>query len=168
MMKWRARGLKWENGYVHVPCEHMNLDEKKVYSIEIKDRSNKRSLNANAYAWVLVGMLAHALGLSREEVYRSAIKQVGTCDTLLVDDSCVEDFIKRWGMRGDGWFAEPFKSAVGAQGKSVVMVYYGSSSYTPSEMAKLIDYLIFECKEQDIETMEQRYLDEMIAAWKGE
>ncbi len=165
MMKWKARGVKWEHGYMMIPCEYTTMDEKKVYSIEIKDSSNRRSLNANAYAWVLIGELAKVLRVTREEVYRDAIRQVGTSATLLIDEKKVNDFVKRWGMNGTGWFAEPFNYALGHPGKVVVMVYYGSSTYSSSEMSLLIDHLIFECKEQDIETMNETDLKQMLDAW---
>ena len=45
--------------------------------IEIKTYRKKRSKDANAYAWVLIDRIAATLSLSKEEVYRNAIKSIG-------------------------------------------------------------------------------------------
>lgn len=41
------------------------------YEILIKEHRKKRSLNANAYAWELIGALAENQGIDKEEVYRA-------------------------------------------------------------------------------------------------
>ncbi len=45
--------------------------------IEVKKHRNKRSLDANAYCWVLIGKLAEKMNLKVNEVYKMAIKEVG-------------------------------------------------------------------------------------------
>ena len=59
---------------------------------ELKSASEKRSLNANAYMWVLLDQIAQAIHGTKEEVYRIAVKHVGVFDTL----SCTgpEEFIR--------------------------------------------------------------------------
>ena len=46
-------------------------------SIEIKPYRARRSLDANAYAWVLMDRLAEKLNESKENVYREFIKNIG-------------------------------------------------------------------------------------------
>ena len=160
-MKWKARGLKWEEGYLKIPCEYTRMDEKKIYTIEVKDSriKNKRSLNANAYAWVLIEKLSKATGESRNEIYRAAIKEVGVCNVLLVEAEHVESFIRRFTNMGEGWLAIPCGASPREPNKEVIRVYYGSSVYSTTEMARLIEYLVMECKQQDIETMNERDLE---------
>lgn len=58
-----------------------------VLSIKISKKNKKRSLDANAYCWVLISKLAEKLNISKTEVYRSAIKEIGgNCDTVCVQD----------------------------------------------------------------------------------
>ena len=40
----------------------------KAYDLTVKEHREKRSLDANAYAWVLIGKLADAMRLSPTEV----------------------------------------------------------------------------------------------------
>lgn len=46
-------------------------------SVEAKKYRKKRSLDANAYCWVLINKLAEKLNLKPIEVYRKAIYEVG-------------------------------------------------------------------------------------------
>lgn len=43
----------------------------------IDKAKKKRSLDANAYLWVLVGKIAAAVGIPTDEVYRNAIRDAG-------------------------------------------------------------------------------------------
>lgn len=45
--------------------------------VTVKKHREKRSLDANAYAWVLMDKLAEATGTPTSEVYRQAVKDVG-------------------------------------------------------------------------------------------
>lgn len=47
------------------------------YDLTIKEHREKRSLDANAYAWVLMGKLAAAMHIKPVEVYRQQIVGVG-------------------------------------------------------------------------------------------
>ena len=45
-------------------------------TVEIKKARKKRSLDANAYAWVLIDKIAEKTGIRRKEVYRNAIREI--------------------------------------------------------------------------------------------
>ena len=49
----------------------LQLDEMKEY--EIKEHKPKRSLNANAYYWVLVNKIADTLNQSKEFIHMSML-----------------------------------------------------------------------------------------------
>ena len=49
-----------------------NQEKDKLY--EIKEYKQKRSLNANAYMWVLINEIANKVHLSKEEVYLNMLK----------------------------------------------------------------------------------------------
>ena len=53
------------------------LSEDKVYKCEVKNNRKKRSLDQNAYFWVLCDRIAQKLHERKEEVYRSYIKEYG-------------------------------------------------------------------------------------------
>ena len=48
----------------------------KPYIAEVKEYRQKRSLDANAYAWKLMDELAQAIGSTKEEVYKRAVREV--------------------------------------------------------------------------------------------
>ena len=86
-MKFHAKGiqvLKGNSGYMLLIPAPLTEDLNNIkvdgdYSIEIKRHSEKRSLNANSYCWVLCQRIAEKLSsdgqyVSKEDVYRGAIK----------------------------------------------------------------------------------------------
>lgn len=140
------------------------IDPKKDYDISIKPKKRKRSLDANAYLWVLCDKLADKLRTTKIEVYRTAIREVGVFDTVLLTDKAVDDFIKKWNLNGIGYLAEvSHKSNI--EGCTAVRTYYGSHTYDTKEMSRLVDYIIQECKEQGIETLTPRELEELKQKW---
>lgn len=132
-------------------------------SIEIKPYHPKRSLNANAYAWVLVNQLASALQISPEEVYRNAIKRIGgVSDIVSVKDIAVDALIKHWSSQGLGWFAE---REISSRGWTMIVLYYGSSVYDTAQMSRLIEELVSECKIQGIDTMSEQERSLLLDKW---
>lgn len=59
-----------------VECEQMKNG--KVYTAEIKRKYDRRTGQANRYAWSLMGKLAAALTMKREDVYRGYIPDWAT------------------------------------------------------------------------------------------
>ena len=53
------------------------LKEGQVYDVEIKEHREKRSLDANAYFWVLVDRLAEKLRIPKTDIYRRYIREIG-------------------------------------------------------------------------------------------
>lgn len=137
----------------------------KELSVEIKPYRARRSLDANAYCWVLCQKLSEKLNCTKEDVYKEAIRKAGQFDFIAVTDKATEQFIKAWQSKGLGWYAEALESKIG--GCKKVMVYYGSSVYDSKEMAHLIDYIVSECKEQGIETLPPWEVERLKKEWKS-
>ena len=51
---------------------------------DITEHKEKRSLNANAYCWALIGKIADAMRISKEEVYLDALKNYGQSEIVSV------------------------------------------------------------------------------------
>lgn len=129
--------------------DDMNGCEK--LSIEIKPFRAKRSLDANAYAWVLIDRLAAKLNESKENIYREYIKCIGgNSEIVCVKDSAVDRLREGWSKNGIGWQTDTFSSKI--KGCTNVILYYGSSTYDSAQMARLLDLIIQDCKEQGIPT----------------
>lgn len=134
-------------------CSEMD----KPHDVIIKPCRKKRSLDANAYLWVLLDRLSVALSspsapVSKLDIYRRLIPDVGgVSETVCVQDKAVDRLIQGWEHNGMGWVTETFPSKI--EGCTNVVLYCGSSTYDTAQMSRLIDLVICECKAQGIETM---------------
>lgn len=135
------------------------------YVLTIEKQKKKRSLNANAYCWVLCQKIAEKVGATKEVVYRKNIREVGSWDVLEMTYQAAARFIVRWDSNGLGWFAEPLGET--KKGYVNIIAYYGSSVYSTAEMARLIDSLITEAKGLGLETLPPEEIERLKTAWKG-
>ena len=137
----------------------------RLYSCDIKEHRAKRSLDANAYAWVLIDKIADAVRIPKEEVYRSAIRNIGgASETVCVKDAAVDKLRKGWQKNGIGWQTETMPSKL--PGCTNVVLYYGSSAYDTRQMSQLIDRLVQDAKSLGIETMSPDKLEGMLNEWR--
>lgn len=141
------------------------LEQNKEKQYEVKEVRRKRSLDANAYCWVLMQKLAEKLNITKEEIYREAIKTVGSYEVLPIKEEAVVRFIESWKRNGLGWICETTKSKL--EGYVNVLAYYGSSTYDSKEMSRLIDLIVEECKLQEIETMTPEQLSLLKEEWRN-
>lgn len=130
-----------------------DFDKLKDHDVRVKVTRyrKKRSLDANAYAWVLIDKLAEATGEDKAIVYRHAIKSIGgVSDIVAVTDEAVDKFRRNWEKQGLGWQTDIFDSK---DGYKRVIVYYGSSTYDTKQMSQLIDNLVQDAQALGIETL---------------
>lgn len=91
-------------------------------NIELKKYRKKRSLDSNAYAWVLLGELQNVLNIPKEEIYRDLIRNIGSYEVVPVKNEAVEKFRQAWSKNGLGWITETTKSKL--EGFTNVITYY--------------------------------------------
>ena len=134
----------------------LQLDETKEY--EVKEYKYKRSLNANAYYWVLVNKIADALNQSKEFIHLCMLKQYGQRYVLCVPyDTPIENLVKYYEQDG-----------VRKQGDRLFKtynVYLPSSEMNTYEMSKLIDGTVEEAQSMGIETMTPDEIAHLKAMW---
>lgn len=129
--------------------------------ITVKKHYDKRSMDANRYAWVLIDKIAEQMKLSKPEVYRWAIRNIGgVSETVCVMDKAVEKLCQGWSKNGLGWQTEQFPSKI--EGCTNVILYYGSSTYDKRQMSALIDSLVMECQTLGIETRPAEEIESLI------
>lgn len=132
--------------------------------ITVKKHRERRSLDANAYCWVLLDKLAAVLRVPKEELYRRMVRDVGgNCETVCVMDTAVSRLVGGWEHNGLGWFCETYPSKL--DGCTNVILYYGSSTYDTAQMSRLISLIVDECKAQGIETATPDEIKQMEALW---
>ena len=139
------------------------LKNENKLNIELKKYRKKRSLDSNAYAWVLLGELQNVLNIPKEEIYRDLIKSIGSYEVIPVKNEAVEKFRQAWSKNGLGWLTETTKSKL--EGFTNIITYYGSSTYNTKEMTRLIDLLVEECKQFGIETKPKEEIESLLKEW---
>ena len=140
------------------------LSNSGLLNITAKKWRKKRSLDANAYAWVLMGHIAEKLNTKNTEVYLKIIREAGTYQVIPIKTEAVDKFIEVWTSNGIGWICEKFPSKL--DGYTNVRAFYGSSSYDTKEMSRLIDSIVQECNELNIETLPENELQSLLDSWE--
>lgn len=133
-------------------------DDSKDY--EVKEYKQKRSLDANAYYWVLIIQIANTVRASKEEIHLKMLKEYGeTYSMLLPADKSVKGLVKYYEIesvikRGDKKFVS-YKA------------YLPSSEMNTKQMSVLIDGVVGEAKELGIETLTPREINELKMRWNN-
>ena len=137
-------------------------------SIDIKKAGKNRSKDANAMCWALCSDIGKAMTppLAKEDVYRMAIKAVGTYTQTQLLAWDVPKVKARWEDHGTGWIFEVADDVHGLVGHKTVNLYYGSSTYTVDEMRILIDWLVDQCEQMGISIpLSRKDEEEMLERW---
>jgi len=129
---------------------------------EITRKRKKRSLDANAYSWVLIDKIAETLRYSKEEVYRRAVREYGVSDVYCCKPEAAPILIRAH-QGGLGFQYETFESKI--QGCINVRLYFGQSCYDTRQMSVFIDGLVQDAKSIGIETLTDRELSLLKEEW---
>lgn len=142
--------------------------EGKTYIAEIKEKRAKRSLDANAYCWVLCRKISEVLGAySDEDVYKECIRKYGVSDIRPVREDIADDLCRMWDAQGIG-NAHVILGDSKIEGYRNIKFYWGSSNYNTKDMARLIDGIVEDCKELDIETFPPDEIEQLKQVWGGD
>lgn len=143
---------------------YQELKDIEKLSIKIGKHKEKRSLDSNAYAWILMDKLASKMSLSKEEIYRGYVREIGGNSSMVcVQDKAVDKLRQGWSKNGIGWVTETMPSKL--DGCTNVVLYYGSSTYDTEQMSRLIDLIVNDCKAQGIDTRTPEEIARMMALW---
>ena len=145
------------------PNQIEELQNQKL-NVEIKKYRPKRSLDSNAYMWTIAEKIAEKIGISKIDVYREAIRNVGQCEVLPIKNDAVDTFINAWEHNGQGWLCEVIGESK-IKGYTNVTAYYGSSVYDTKSMSRLVDLIVQEAKELNIETLAPEKLNLLKESW---
>lgn len=136
-------------------------------SIIIKKFFKRRSLDANAYCWVLCDKIAKELSkdgtvLTKENIYQDGILQIGTFEPMIIEERAFENFKRIWEKQGLGFLIQE----VSRKDKCVkIHCYYGSSTYNAKEMRLLINLLVELAKSLNIETKTEAEIKSLLEQW---
>ena len=182
-MKLKARFLRAltaDNGDIELTFATSDRDGSKELktlkdaelSLNIGKAKESRTMDANAYFWVLAGKVANALSvrgsrpMTAQEVYRQYIRDIGVYTVVPIKDDqrTIEAFKKAWTRNGLGWLIDDL-GASRIAGYVNLKCHYGSSAYDKEQMSRLIDMVKADCDELGIETKTPDELEELKSLW---
>jgi hypothetical protein len=141
------------------------IANKKLIAIECKEYRKKRSLDANSYAWLLIGKIADALRTSKEDIYIKMLTRYGQREKQLISIIAEEEALKMIYRAVDNHCCEVGESELNGKTFKHLAILIGSSQYDSRQMAILIDGIVSEAKDLNIETMTPNQLAELKSSW---
>ena len=134
---------------------------------DILPHKEKRSKDANAYAWTLIHQIAAKLRIPPIEVYRNAILNTGgvTESVVCAAEDTVDQFIRSWEDGHLGRQVQQFPS--NQPGFVNLVVIYGSSDYDTAQMSRFIDGLVQDAKALGIETEDPGKIQSLLDSWEA-
>ena len=120
----------------------------------------KRSLDANAYAWKLIGEIADKLRSSKEEVYLDMLKKYGQSEIVSVLAHIpVEHYFK--------YYVEVGESSLDGKLFKHYRVYKGTSEFDTREMAIMIDGIVSDAQDLGIPTDTPDMIANRVSLWRS-
>ena len=134
----------------------------KELSCELKQFRNKRSIDSNAYMWVLLSKMADVMKTTKDELYLQVLDRYGVHTHVIVKPEVVNRVKQEWKVVRE--LGEVILN--GTKGIQL-QCFFSSSTYDSKEMSKLIEGVVSECKELGIETITPNELSLMNSQWGG-
>lgn len=114
-------------------------------TIKVDKHRERRSINANNYAWALLTEIGNVMRLNKDDVYFLMLKRYGQSEMISVKDGIpIGEYVKYCERAGESWLNNTlFKH---------YRVYKGSSEFTKEEMAVFLDGVVQEAQDLNIDT----------------
>lgn len=129
-------------------------------SIKIDKFREKRSLNANNYAWKLLTEIGNVTRHSKEEVYLDMLKHYGQGGAVSVEEKHVANFKRMY-----KYHESLGKSKLKGKTFEHFRFWVGSSEYNTHEMSIFLDGIIYEAKNLGIQTETPDQIAKMKSLW---
>lgn len=142
-------------------------------SVKIGKFRKKRSLDANAYYWLLCGKLAKVLKISMPHCHNLMLRRYGTLEEfdgrpvyIIIQDT---DEASQKADEAETYHIKPTAQVKegndGLQYRTYLLLK-GSHEYDTAEMSDLIEGLVDECKQVGIETATPDEIANMLSLWQ--
>ena len=133
------------------------------YVLELKRYRERRSKDANAYFWKLVGEIAEVLKTDNDSVYLMLLERYGVFTYIVVQPRIVDKIKSEWRLVKE-------LGEITVNGKKGVQLqcFFGSSTYDSKEMSRLIEGTVSEAKELGIDTRTPEEIALMTEEWGNE
>lgn len=153
--------------------EDLEKMQNKKLAIELKAYRKKRSLDANAYYWVLCTKIADAIGQSMSWVHNDMLRKYGQIE--LIDGQAVylilpdSESAEKCAYEAQTYHIKPTSQVkLGRDGEMyrTYMMLKGSHEYDTKEMSVLINGIVQEASDLGIETMTPDQIKEMMTLYE--
>ena len=135
-----------------------DLHECEKLSIKIDKYREKRSLNANNYAWALMNEIGNVTRMSKDDVYLKMLKRYGQSEKFsALADVPFGAFVK--------YYDEIGESSLNGKLFKHYRAYKGSSEFDTREMSIFLDGVISEAEELGIQTMTPNEIAKLKSLW---
>ena len=128
---------------------------------EISKEKQKRSLNANNYAWQLITQIGNVLRMSKEAVYFDMLRQYGQGGAISVEERFSENFKRTY-----KYYESLGKSELKGKTFEHFRFWVGTSEYNTHEMSIFIDGIVQDAKNLDIETLTPAEIARLKDDWR--
>ena len=172
--------LDWSTGKFRLTFEmeqdgsgQLDAVKDKPLRIIAKQWKEKRSLDANAYYWVLLSKLAELMKISKPRAHNIMLRRYG--QPLIIDGARAyiripdTEKAEEMALEASEFHIRPTSEVVtgntGVDYRTYVMLL-GSSQYDTAQMSHLIDGLVSECREAGIETATPDELRHMLELYE--
>ena len=136
-----------------------DLHEADKLSIKIDKYREKRSLNANNYAWKIMTEIGNVVRASKDEVYLEMLKRYGQSEIISVLAHIpIGEYVK--------YSEEAGESTLNGKLFKHYKVYKGSSEFDSREMSIFLDGVVSEAKEMGIPTETPEQIARLKAMWR--
>lgn len=135
-----------------------DLKDKEKLSIEVKPYRQRRSLNANAYAWKIIGEIADVVRAGKDEIYLKCLKRYGQSELISVLSHVpISNYVK--------YYEEAGESKLNGKDFTHYRVYKGSSEFDTREMSIFIDGVVSEAKVLGTQTETPEEIARLKSMW---
>lgn len=141
-----------------IACYNSLLEDK--VAVKVERYREKRSLNANNYAWKLITEIGNKLNASKDEIYLLMLKRYGQSEMFSVLAHIpFGQFVK--------YYEEAGESKLNGKLFKHYKVYKGSSEFDSREMSIFIDGIVSEAEGLGIQTKTPAQLAELKSLWES-
>lgn len=130
-------------------------------SIKIDKYREKRSLNANSYAWKLITEIGNVVRISKEQVYMDMLRAYGQGGVVSIEEKHVANFKRMY-----KYHESIGKAKLNGKDFEHFRFWVGTSEYNTHEMSIFLDGVIYEAKVLGIPTETPDQIAKMKSLWE--
>jgi len=148
-----------------------SLKDDKVYELVVREKTKRRSLDANALLWECIGKVASANRVDKWDVYLDYLRRFGRYTYIEVPEPALDYLKRQWReveVIGETEEREwTLKDGRRTRCKSVqALCYVGSSKYSTKEFGALLDGVIADMEQMDIEPPTSGEMRRALELWE--